>query len=245
MLSFYYLVKMLTLTKNTEILLVLSIAIALNYLPKIGRIFKGFNTLIHETGHAFMTLIFSGEVVAVELFYTGEGVAVTKSKSWFTKFFVSIAGYPFSSIVSFVFAYLIYINKFDIILYAIISVAVLNILFWVRNPYGLVWLIVLIATLFSFFYFNLNQAKYYAALCITAFIFIDAWVSAWHILYLSIKEPKKAGDAKNLQSFALLPAFFWGLFFWVQASYFMLLSVHLYYPLPIPFLELGILQVLK
>ena len=160
MLSFYYLVKMLTLTKNTEILLVLSIALALNYLPKIGRIFKGFNTLIHETGHAFMTLIFSGEVVAVELFYTGDGVAVTKSKSWFTKFFVSIAGYPFSSIISFVFAYLIYINKFDIILYAVISVAVLNILFWVRNPYGLVWLIVLIATLFSFFYFLITYSLF-------------------------------------------------------------------------------------
>ncbi len=245
MLSFYYLVRMLALTKNTEILLVLSIAIALNYLPKIGRIFKGFNTLIHETGHAFMTLLFSGEVVSVELFYTGEGVAVTKSKSWFTKFFVSIAGYPFSSIVSFVFAYLVFIDKYDIILYAIISIAILNILFWVRNPYGLVWLIVLMATLFSFFYFDVAQAKYFAALSITAFIFIDAWVSAWHILYLSIKEPKKAGDAKNLQSFALFPAFFWGLFFWLQASYFMLLSVHLYYPLPLPFLELGILQVLR
>lgn len=236
---------MLIFTKNTEILLVLSIALALNYLPKVGRIFKGFNTLIHETGHAFMSLLLSGQVVSIDLFHTGEGMATTKSKSWFTKFFVSIAGYPFSSIVSFAFAYLIFRNKYDYVLYTIISISIINILFWVRNPYGLVWLIVVNGVLLSFFYFQLSSARYYAALAIAAFIFVDAWVSAWHILYLAIKEPKKAGDAKNLQSFALLPAFFWGLFFWIQASYFMLLSIHLYFSLPIPFLELGILQVLK
>jgi Peptidase M50B-like len=235
---------MLSLSKNTEILLVLSIALGLNYLPKIGRVFKGFNTLVHESGHAFMTLLFSGEVVSVELFHTGEGLAVSKSKSWFTKFFVSMAGYPFSSIVSFVFAYFIFRNKYDYVLYSVISLSIINLIFWVRNPYGLVWLIVLLASLFSFFYFDLEQVKYYAALTITAFIFTDAWISAWHVLYLSIREPKKAGDAKNLQSFALLPAFFWGLFFWIQASYFMLLSIHLFVPLPFQFLELGILQVL-
>lgn len=236
---------MITLTKNTEILLFLSIAVGLNYLPKIGRVFKGFNTLIHETGHAFTTLLFSGEVVSVDIFYSGEGQAVSKSKSWFTKFFISIAGYPFSSILSFIFCYLIFLDKYDYVLWIVLSIGFINLLFWVRNMYGVVWLLVLMLTLFSFFYFNLEQAKHYAALSITAFVFIDAWVSAWHILYLSMKEPKKAGDAKNLQSFALLPAFFWGLFFWLQASYFSLLSIHLFYPLPFPFLKLSILSSLN
>ena len=228
---------MLTLTKNTEILLVISIAVALNYLPKIGRVFKGFNTLIHETGHAFMSLLFSGEVVSVDILHTGEGVATTKSKSWFSKFFISIAGYPFSSIISFLFAYLIFTEHYRIILYIIMSISVINIIFWVRNPYGLVWLIVTNALLFSIFYFHLSQTQYYTALFITAFVSIDAWVSSWHILYLSIKEPKKAGDSKNLQTFTFLPAFFWSLFFWAQASFFALLSVQLFYPLPVGFLS--------
>ena len=223
---------MLTLTKNTEILLVISIAVALNYLPKIGRIFKGFNTLIHETGHAFMSLLFS-----VDILHTGEGVATTKSKSWFSKFFISIAGYPFSSIIAFLFAYLIFTEHYRIILYIIMSISVINIIFWVRNPYGLVWLIVTNALLFSIFYFHLSQTQYYTALFITAFVSIDAWVSSWHILYLSIKEPKKAGDSKNLQAFTFLPAFFWSLFFWAQASFFALLSVQLFYPLPLGFLS--------
>ncbi len=223
---------MFNLSKNTEILLVLAIAIALNYLPKVGRIFKGFNTMVHESGHAFMSLLFSGEVVSVDILHTGEGVATTKSKSWFAKFFVSIAGYPFSSIISFVLAYLIYTSHYNYVLYIAICFSVINLIFWVRNPYGLVWLIVTNALLISIFYFQLNTTQYYAALFITAFIFTDAWISAWHILYLSIKEPKKAGDAKNLQSFALLPAFFWGFFFWVLATFFALLSVHLFYALP-------------
>ncbi len=236
---------MITLTKNTELVLFLSIAIGLNYLPKVGRIFKGFNTLIHETGHALTTLLFSGEVLSVDIFYSGEGQAVSKSKSWFSKFFISIAGYPFSSLVSFLFSYLLFKGHENYILWSFLSISIINLLFWVRNSYGVIWLLVLMATLFSFFYFNLDQAKHYAALSITAFIFVDAWVSSWHILYLSIKEPKKAGDAKNLQSFALLPAFFWGLFFWLQASFFMLLSIHLFYPLPFPFLKLGILSSLN
>jgi len=223
---------MLSLSKNTEILSVLAIAIALNYLPKVGRIFKGFNTMVHESGHALMSLLFSGEVVSVDILHTGEGVATTKSKSWFAKFFVSIAGYPFSSIIAFVLAYLIYTSHYNYVLYITICFSVINLIFWVRNPYGIVWLIITNAFLFSIFYFHLNVAQYYTALFISAFIFTDAWISSWHILYLSIKEPKKAGDAKNLQSFALLPAFFWGLFFWLQASYLALLSVNLFYPLP-------------
>lgn len=223
---------MFNLSKNTEILSVLAIAIALNYLPKVGRIFKGFNTMVHESGHAFMSLLFSGEVVSVDILHTGEGVATTKSKSWFAKFFVSIAGYPFSSIISFLFSYLIFTSHYDYVLYITICFSVINLIFWVRNPYGIVWLIVTNAFLFSIFYFHLYLTQYYTALFITAFIFTDAWISSWHILYLSIKEPKKAGDAKNLQSFALLPAFFWGLFFWLQASYLALLSVNLFYPIP-------------
>ncbi len=236
---------MINLSKNTEILLAISMAIALNYVPKLGRVFKGFNTLIHESGHAFMSLLLSGEVVSVDIFYSGEGTATTKSKSWFTKFFVSIAGYPFSSVLAFVFAYLLAKGHPDYILYVIISLAVINMIFWVRNPYGLVWLIVTTALLCAMFYFDWIYAKYYSALMITALVTVDAWVSAWHILYLSIKEPKKAGDAKSLQSTALLPAFFWGLFFWLQASFLLLLSIHQYYPLPFDFLKLGILKYLN
>lgn len=223
---------MLSLSKNTEILLVLAIAIALNYLPKVGRVFKGFNTMIHESGHAFMSLLFSGEVVSVDILHTGEGVATTKSKSWFSKFFISIAGYPFSSVFSFLLALLVFTNHYDYILYITICFSVINLIFWVRNPYGLVWLIVTNVILFSLFYFHLTQTQYYAALFISAFVFTDAWISSWHILYLSIKEPKKSGDAKNLQSFTLLPAFFWALFFWAQATFLALLSVQLFYPLP-------------
>lgn len=224
---------MLSLTKNTEICLVLAIAISLNYLPKVGRIFKGFNTLVHESGHAFMSLLLSGEVVSVDILHTGEGVATTKSKSWFTKFMVSIAGYPFSSVVSFAFAYLIYTSHYNYILYVMICLSVINLIFWVRNAYGIIWLIIINVFLFSIFYFHLTLTEYYTALFITAFVFTDAWISSWHILYLSIKEPKKAGDAKNLSGFALLPALFWALFFWGQATFLALMSVQLFYKLPI------------
>lgn len=220
------------LSQNTEILIVLAIAILLQYLPKIGRVFKGFNTLIHETGHAIMTLIFSGEVVSIDIFYSGEGVATTKTKSWWSRFFISIAGYPFASIIAYLFTYLIFTARYEYVLYVMVSISMINLVFWVRNPYGIAWLLVLLSFVFLCFYFEWQEVKHWLALSITAFVFIDAFVSAWYILVLAIKSPKKAGDATNLQKSLWIPAFFWALFFWTQATLLALLSIHLFHPLP-------------
>ena len=218
--------------KNILILIALGIAVFLEYMPKIGRIFKGFNTLVHESGHAFASLLFSGEVVSVDIFYSGEGVATTKSKSWLSKFIISLIGYPFASAYAFMCAYFIAGSNYSYILYSFASIALINLLFWVRNPYGIAWLLSTLTLIFLAFYFEWNQVKQYAALLITAFCFVDAYLSAWYILYLSIKQPKKAGDATNLQKVAWLPAIFWALIFWIQASLFALLSIHLFLPLP-------------
>lgn len=217
------------------------IAILLQYLPKIGKVFKGFNTLIHETGHALMTLIFSGEVVSIDIFYSGEGVATTKTKSWWSRFFISIAGYPFASIIAFLFSYLIFSERYNYVLYVLVSIAVVNLIFWVRNLYGLVWLITVSSFIFLCFYFNWTYIIRWTALSITAFVFVDAFVSAWYILVLAIKSPKKAGDATNLQKSLWIPAFFWALFFWAQATLLALLSIHLFHPLPYLNLITGIL----
>lgn len=223
---------MFDLDKNTQILIAIGIAVLLEYLPKIGRIFKGFNTLIHESGHAFCSLLFSGEVVSVDIFYSGEGVATTKSKSWFSKFIISLAGYPFASAMAFLFSYLVFKSQYNYILYIFGSLALVNLFFWVRNPYGLAWVISVLTFISLCFYFDWTVLKNISALLITAFCFVDAYLSSWYILYLSFKQSKKAGDATNLQKIAWLPAFFWGLFFWVQASLLALLSIHLFHPLP-------------
>lgn len=208
------------------------LAIALNYLPGIGKIFKGFNTLIHETGHALMSLIFSGEVVSIDIFYSGEGVATTKSKSWFSKFFISIAGYTFSSFVAFLFIYLIHKGYDQTVLYIFLSIVFINLIFWVRNVYGIIWLLSIVTITVLFFYFQWNTAIQYFTYIITACILVDAYVSSWHIFYLSIKDSKKSGDARNLQQIAWLHSSIWGFLFFLQANVFLLLSIHLFHPIP-------------
>lgn len=179
-----------------------------------------------------MTLIFSGEVVSIDIFYSGEGVATTKTKSWWSRFFISIAGYPFASIIAYLFTYLIFTARYEYVLYVMVSISMINLVFWVRNPYGIAWLLVLLSFVFLCFYFEWQEVKHWLALSITAFVFIDAFVSAWYILVLAIKSPKKAGDATNLQKSLWIPAFFWALFFWTQATLLALLSIHLFHPLP-------------
>ncbi len=219
------------MTKNTEILIVLAIAIALNYIPVVGMFVKCFNTLVHESSHALMSLLFSGEVVSVDLFYSGEGVATTKSSSWLSKFLISMAGYIGSSVVSAICVYLIAHQHYQYILYFFLSLATINLIFWVRNLYGITWLVIVIAGLSALFYFQLFSYQKWAALMITAIVFVDAWVSSAILLVLSVKNSKKAGDASNLQKIALLPAFFWALLFLSQATFLALWSIHQFLPL--------------
>ncbi len=218
--------------KEYELILAVVLAIALNYIPYVGKFFKVFNTLVHENAHAFMSLIASGEVVSIHLFSNAEGSATTKPKNSISKFLIALSGYVFASVFSFVLAYWVYIEAYGIILYAFLTLAVLNLLLWVRNTYGVIWLIVICLGIGSIFYFDLQEAKKYTALLISAIVVIDAFVSACIILYLSIKNPRQSGDAKSLQQFTYLPAFFWGLIFFLQATFFLLLSVHLFLPLP-------------
>jgi hypothetical protein len=215
-----------------ELIAALFFAVLLNYVPRLGKLFKGFNTLIHESGHAFASMLFAGEVIAIDLFYSGEGTATTKSKSWFSRFVISIIGYPFSSLISFLCCYFILKNWDEYILYFLMSLALINLFFWVRNVYGIIWLLVIITGLTLLFYFKVEWLQHYLALGITALIVVDAYVSAWHILIISIRNPSQSGDAKNLQQLAWLPPFFWAFLFFLQANAFLLLSIHLFHPLP-------------
>lgn len=217
--------------KNTQLLIVLASALVLNYIPVVGKFIKGFNTLIHESAHAFMALITSGEVMSVNLFYGGEGLASTKSGNLFGKFLVSIAGYFCSSAVGYILFFLVKKDYHEYILYGFIALGSINLLFWVRNLYGVSWLLFMIMGLGSIFYFQQKILGHYIALFIASVVAVDALVSSGIIFFLSIKTAAKAGDAYNLKLLTYIPTFVWGLIFFIQAIGFALLTIRLFLPL--------------
>jgi hypothetical protein len=93
------------INSNHQILfyVLLITAILLTRIPVLGKYFRSVNTLVHEAGHAFATLLLSGEVIAVNLFADTSGTTVTKAKGKFSQALIAIAGYPVSALTGCIF----------------------------------------------------------------------------------------------------------------------------------------------
>lgn len=181
--------------------------------PYIGKVFRIINTLIHESGHALMAVLSSAKIHKIELFSDTSGTAITQSDNRFSKILISLAGYPTSALISVLFFYFISIEKYIFIFFILGFFSIVNLVFFVRNLYGVVWLIFFIALIGAILYFENPTVNYIAALFFSGIILNDSLISSMILIPMSIKTPKKTGDASNLRDAALLPAFFWSLLF--------------------------------
>ena len=199
--------------KEWHWLLLIIVGIVLTRIPVLGIYLRVVNTAIHEVGHALTALILRGEVYRIELFSDTSGTATTRSKNRFTAFLVSLSGYLFSSAMAYVLFWLIHLNKeYDIVLGLTILFASILILY-VRNTFGVLWLLGFIALNGWFLYLKNDTLIIYTAYCYALVVLVDSVISAAVVFYASITQPSKSGDCNNLQKNAFLPAFFWGLIF--------------------------------
>ncbi|MEI7595322.1 MAG: M50 family metallopeptidase [Bacteroidota bacterium] len=207
---------------------IVALSLILSRVPIIGKFIKCVNTLIHESGHAFTALITSGSVLEVELLSDTSGSATIVSKSWIAKVLVSISGYVFSSAVSFGMLYLLKHNYFNHILYFLIGLAVFNLIFWVRNLYGIIWILIFGALCGGVLYLKNENLTLVWLIVVCTIVFSDALFSTIELLFISIMQPKKSSDAVNLAKSTWLPAFIWALLFVGQAVGFAYLSVKMF-----------------
>ena len=202
----------------------------LTKVPIIGKYFRVANTLIHESGHAFVALITSGTIDNIELFSNTSGTTVTRSKSKIGQILVSIAGYPFSSASAFCLFYLLKIHLYQIILFSLAVLAFLNIIFWVRNSYGIFWLITFILILLGVYYWDNSFAIYCLSIVISAIVLTDSFYSTLELAYLCLFQPKNAGDAATLKKFTYIPSIFWALIFIALSVFFVYQTILLFFP---------------
>jgi hypothetical protein len=213
---------------NYEFPLLIFLVFLILRIPFIGKYLKIINTMVHESGHAFASLLTSGEVISIELLSNSEGITLTKSKSFFSIFLTSLAGYVFSSAISFVLFYLISVNKYDYIFYFFISLIIINIILWVRNIYGILWLISFGSFVFYISTYIDNDIKNIIFILISTIILSESIFSSLVILRRSFKKSKEAGDASNLKMLTHIPTFIWASFFLAQSLFFGYKSYQLY-----------------
>jgi len=189
------------------------LALLLPRIPVIGKWFNLINTAIHELGHALMALVLEGSVKKIELFNDASGSTTTSTKTKFGSFLVAIIGYPFSSLVSLFIFYLLNVGYEKGVLIGISVIFMFMLFLWIRNIYGAIWMLVFCSINGYLVYLNNPQYIQIAALLYGVFIAVDAVFSALVVLYYSLKQKDKAGDATLLKKITGIPAFIWGLLF--------------------------------
>ncbi|MCR5551164.1 MAG: M50 family metallopeptidase [Bacteroidales bacterium] len=198
---------------NWLLLLFFALGFILPRIPVVGKFFNVINTALHEFGHALMALITGGSVDKIELFNDTSGTTTTKSNSKFGAFLVSLAGYPFAASVAWLAFYLIGQGAEKGLVIGLTALFVLMLLFWIRNWYGVVWVVLFSAVNGVLLYYGDASYLHYAALFYAAVVLAESISSSITIVVLAFRDGNKAGDATNLAKLTHLPAFLWALLF--------------------------------
>lgn len=193
-------------------IIVLIACTVLTHVIPFSGFFRNLDTMIHESGHAVTTLLLSGRVMEIELYVDHSGVTRSAvSQSW-AIIPIALSGYMTASL----FAWLLFAlyargrHKAGLILMTI--VAALALLLFVRNGYGVSWLIGFIAISAGMLMFGgQTVGKWYFLLL--AFLTLEESVFGPFSLILYAVSGSNAGDATNLSHSTMFPAIVWAAWF--------------------------------
>lgn len=185
----------------------------LTHLIPFNSFFRYLDTMIHEFGHALTTLVLSGKVMYIELYADHSGVTYSMlSKPW-SKIPVGLSGYMTASVFAW-FLFAMYAKgKQRQGLLAITALAVLSLALFVRNGYGIAWLLGFIAlNIVVITLAGKSIGNFYYMLI--AFLSLEESVyGPFSLVMYSFMSPGRAGDATLLQQATLLPAPIWAVWF--------------------------------
>jgi hypothetical protein len=194
-------------------------ALLVSRIPYVGKYLRVVHTLVHEAGHGIAAMLTSGELQSIELFANTEGKATTSSSSKTGRFLQAIAGYPVASITAYLFFYYIHIDRPVLPLIIILAIGLICLVLFIRNLYGVFWLVTFCALLLYIIYRDVAMEAYIASVLISSLILIDSVIYPVYLLVIAAREPGKAGDAKNLKDITHIPAIIWALFFVAFSGY--------------------------
>ncbi|MFX3632640.1 MAG: M50 family metallopeptidase [Candidatus Pristimantibacillus sp.] len=177
--------------------------------------FRNIDTLVHELGHAVVTLLLKGNVMHISLFASQSGVTYTSfTESWMS-IPISLAGYSASALFAVLLFFLYARGQERTGLMMVTIIAAVGLALFVRNSYGMIWCVGFTA-LSAIIYFIgpawLRQGYY---LLIAFICLVESILSPLVLVYLSLINPSSAGDAASLSRITFVPAIVWAIVFTV------------------------------
>ncbi len=201
--------------------ILLAISLVLMLYKPLRMVFGPFNTLIHELGHALTCLLFNGKIEEIKINRDSSGHTLSRSRSKFASFLTALAGYPFPLIFALTLFWMNHFNQM-MALYTLIAISIVSIILFVRNTFGLFWLIAFTSiNVLLLVYANRNIIEFY--IVFLAFVLlVSGFRDTGNLWRLALKTPKYAGDATVLRQISGLPALFWaGIFFLMNTAGFL------------------------
>ncbi|MEW9702272.1 M50 family metallopeptidase [Paenibacillus sp. SI8] len=186
----------------------------LTHMPLIpSSFFRNLDTMVHEFGHAVMTLALSGKVMYIELYANHSGVTYSSmAKSW-AILPVSLAGYfTASSFAWFLFS--AYARGQQRIGLQVMTVlAVLSLILFVRNMFGVTWLIGFIVLTIIVLALTPKWLRDFYYLLIAFICLEESVFGPFSLMIYAIQSSRSAGDATNLALQTGVPAIVWAAIF--------------------------------
>ncbi|MCR6110791.1 M50 family metallopeptidase [Bacillus sp. A301a_S52] len=216
------------MTSYLEVALWMFIIGCLSYLPVIGRYFKLFNTMIHETGHAVAAILTGGRVSSISLFANTGGLAITRHRSTFGRFLTLLAGYPFASLFSVLFLYALGQNWIMPSVLTLTAILVYNLIFWVRNLTGWVWIVSVLSVLYFLYANNYLQWLEWLLTIIGIMLLTQAFLSTWVLFTLTLNEKNETGDAGLLEELTKIASIIWSTLFLTQGVICFILGISIW-----------------
>jgi hypothetical protein len=201
---------------GTTIIFIVLAAVLTQWIP-FSSFFRNVDTMIHEFGHALLTLILSGKVLYIHLFSDHSGVTYSSvSYSW--RFIpISLAGYIMASGFTVLLFGLYAKGKSQIGLILLSGIAALNVIFFVRNTYGVLWCIGFIICNIIVIYVPWGWLREFYFTLIAFVGLVESVLGPIYLVVTALQSPSQAGDAANLSQLTFIPAAIWALIFSITA----------------------------
>ena len=202
------------------IILVPVIVVSIIRLKPIDIVFRSLNTLIHELSHAIIALVLGEKVKQIKINEDFSGSCLTKSKSKFKAFLVSLSGYCLCALLSFLMIKYMNSSFNKYIFYSLIILCMIALIMYIRNSFGIIWTVGFLCLNLIIVLVPMAKNIYPHIIYIYAnIIMIENFFSTLTLLHINILSSKKSGDSYNLQKSTHIPAMFWTIFFIVFSAF--------------------------
>ena len=200
----------------TTILFLLGSVILTHMLP-FSSFFRNVNTMVHEFGHAAATMLLSGKVMYIELYANHSGVTYSYIEEGWRTIPLALAGYISASLFAVYLFHAYGKGKLNSGFIAMSAVALVSLIFFVRNGFGVAWLAGFIAVNTIAMWIGIRWIKHFYYLLVAFICLEESVFSTIDLVYLSFMHPGQAGDATSLAKTTMMPDLVWSILFLIIA----------------------------